>query len=380
MSNIFDSDWAIGITYLAGVIVTIIFYVGIVYYGSITAFLNVLNSINNNIFYFFSFDWINFSWINSYIDWIALVLMIISFTFIIKFTYKNIKYFIVWLITLISEYLEEKRFIANKRRQIETIRGTEVNSTLEGLKNETGMIRDLIVVSKSYKPLNCFTKELEERLKTCLKLLEKLKLKYLTEITKKGIDENERRNKEQEEQNRINETYNEDNYGLILYKLNAEDKFVFIKEKLSKNQIKALKSANFNERNEYSVKENKIIRVLVKRKPNLNHSLTHIFLVWDTIRLLDEVKGITNIQEHETVEADITFKFNNKKYALEIERGELLRKKEQQKEKVAELNKKYPNRWMFIVSNKIYLSRYKKLGFATQRKQVAENLQKLLEK
>jgi hypothetical protein len=347
------------------------------------AFSPILRSINSffldleNKFFIIS----NFltSLITSQKDWIFLTFIFILSVFLLILIFKIIKYSVASIIKLISDKLKERQLILNKKQQIETILGTEVKGNLQDLKNEAEIIRELIVFSKSHKKLNCFTKELEERLKTCLKLLEKSKLKFLTEAIKKEADDNERRNKEIEEQNRINETYNEDNYGLILYKLNAEDKCVFIKGKLSKNQIEALKSVNFKERNEYSVKENKIIRVLIKPKPNLNHSLTHIFLVWDTIRLLNGIKGITNIAEHETVDADITFTFNHKKYALEIERGDLLRKKEQQKEKVGELNKKYKNRWMFIVSNKVYLSRYNKLGFATQRKQVVENIKKLLE-
>ena len=91
-------------------------------------------------------------------------------------------------------------------------------------------------------------------------------------------------------------------------------------------------------------------------------------------QLLKEEK-VNNIL---SIDADITFKFNNKKYALEIERGDLLRKDKQAQEKVAELTRKYRKRWMFIVSNKNFLSGYQKLGFSTQRRWVSENLKKLL--
>lgn len=366
-----------GIGLFALVITFIMFRLAVAYYGGFTPLLNALDTFFNNLFNFFSFDWLApyKIWFISGLKLLTVILIIFSFICISIF----LKYLFKKILELILDYLEEKRFIKNNKKEIEYLLFKETDSDLESLKNEINLVRNLIVVSRSYKKLNRFTKELEERLKTCLKLLEKLKRKFLTEITKNEIEENERKNKEIDEQNRINESYNESDDELILYKLNAEETLVFIKSKLSENQIRALKSNNFKEINEYSVKENKIIRVLVKRKPNLNHTTTHIFLVWDTIRLLNEIKGITNIQEHDTVDADITFIFNNKKYALEIERGDLLRKKDQQKEKIEELNKKYPKRWMFIVSNKNYLSRYQKLGFSTQRKQVSENLQKLLE-
>jgi hypothetical protein len=85
-----------------------------------------------------------------------------------------------------------------------------------------------------------------------------------------------------------------------------------------------------------------------------------------------------SIREHLTKDADITFKYEDKWYALEIETGNLLRKRKQLEEKVAYLNKKYKKRWMFIVSNKNLVSHYRKYGFATPRKGVEENMQKYL--
>ena len=85
-----------------------------------------------------------------------------------------------------------------------------------------------------------------------------------------------------------------------------------------------------------------------------------------------------DIKVHQTIDADITFKYNNKIFALEIETGTLLSKKKQTEEKVNYLNDKYPNKWMFIVSNKDLIWRYRKLGFSTQRNEVEKNLQILL--
>ena len=49
-------------------------------------------------------------------------------------------------------------------------------------------------------------------------------------------------------------------------------------------------------------------------------------------------------------------------------------------EKISYLNKKYPKRWFFIVSNRNLQAKYKKYGISTQRNRVSEILEKMLEK
>jgi len=129
--------------------------------------------------------------------------------------------------------------------------------------------------------------------------------------------------------------------------------------------------------NEFCVLEKKRITVLVK--PFGNHTVQHEFLVWSSKRLLKKIKGIKEIQEHLTRDADLTFIFNGKKFALEIERGDLLRKPDRLREKRKYLNKKYTNRWMFVVSNRDFLTKYKKFGFTSDRSRLSENLAKLIQ-
>jgi len=297
--------------------------------------------------------------------YIILFLVIIIIYKILKFVFLLIAHAINETITIKNETIEIENFLL-KDYEVE-----EKSMTLEIEK-----IRDKINICHDYKKLKHFRLKLKKRLETCLQLLVALKKKHIVESTNKEIERNKRYLEDLDKERRIKETYEESNAEMICSQLGTWENNVFIKSKLSKNQIKALEKTGFKQTNEYSVKENKFIRVLVK--PDSNHSKTHAFLVWDTIRLLKTIEGIRNIQEHETIDADITFNFNNKKYALEIETGSLLGKKEQTQNKLVELNKKYKKRWMFIVSNKILLPKYKKLGFATQRKQVSENLKKLL--
>jgi len=89
--------------------------------------------------------------------------------------------------------------------------------------------------------------------------------------------------------------------------------------------------------------------------------------------------NITSIITHDTRDADITFKYDNKLYAIEIETGNLLKKQQRLEEKVAYLNRKYGRRWFFIVSNRNLQAKYKKYGLTTQRTRVYKILEKMLE-
>jgi len=276
----------------------------------------------------------------------------------------------------IARAINEAMIIKNETTEIENLLLKDYEVEEKEMTLEIEKIRTKINICNDYKKLKHFRPRLKKRLETCLKLLAMLKKRHIAESTNKEIEQNKRYLEDLDEEIRIKSTYEESNADMICSQLRIWENIVFIKSKLSKNQIKALEKKGYRQTNEYSVKENKFIRVLVK--PDSNHTKTHAFLVWDTIRLLKTIEGIKNIQEHETVDADITFNFNNKRYALEIERGDLLRKDKQAQEKVAELTRKYRKRWMFIVSNKNNLLRYNELGFSTQRKQVLENLKKLL--
>lgn len=146
---------------------------------------------------------------------------------------------------------------------------------------------------------------------------------------------------------------------------------------LSKREIDALIEHKFYSRaNEYCILHKKIEAFLVKKYSN--HSNTHTFLVWNVKKILKSMKEIRSIHEHGAIDADLTFIYHNRKYALEIETGTLLSKKKQLDEKVKSLNQKYSKRWMFVVSNKNLVSKYRKFGPSTQRTQVAEKLEKLL--
>lgn len=292
------------------------------------------------------------------------------------------------IIILVYHYYKahEKLFKSHYKQEIE-------NQTIN---SETKRIQDFLK-----RDLDIYTSEeltrmlIESEFDNCL---DKSKSGYWSELDKKKEDiekaiketehkENLQRlkNEESETKQRVEEIKREeqdllraniDDQYEIEEALDIENNNVFKKEDLNEKEIEVLLQNKFEQTNEYDVNEKKIISVFVK--PVLNHSKTHIFLVWSVKNLLEQFKNIKNIQEHLSVNADITFVYNRKKFALEIEIGSLLKKKVQLKEKLNYLNKRYPNRWMFIVSNQNLVSKYRKYGVSTQRKQVEKNLLKLL--
>lgn len=163
----------------------------------------------------------------------------------------------------------------------------------------------------------------------------------------------------------------------ILEKLNTSENEVFRLDRLKKEEIKILKEEKYKQINEYCVFEQRIITVLMKRI--LNHSYRHIFLVWSVQRLLKDYPEITNIQQHDTRDADLTFNIDRKKYAIEIETGSLLKKKDQLNKKIEFLKRKYKKRWRILVSNRDSMKHYKKFGWCTQRKDMRKNLEKLIQ-
>jgi len=248
------------------------------------------------------------------------------------------------------------------------------------LTNYIERLKSKLKVCKAGQELYYFIPELKKRLAKATELLEELeKANAITDINNK-TEQAEREFQEAEERKQQKLRQEENRKWKIERNLKINDYFepkhIFYKEKLTEREIQVLIENDFLQRNEYCIYEKKFCQVLVK--PILHHSVTHTFLVWGAKELLEDIKEVKNIEEHYTKDADITFKFRGKIYALEIETGNLLAKEEQLKGKLSYLNRKYPKRFMFIVSNRDLLSKYRKLGFSTPRTKVSENLRKML--
>lgn len=325
--------------------------------------------------------------IESYLSQITReVWVIVILSYVIEFIITG------YLVSMINNKLEQR---ANKKEQIsndrlfierildphpifkEKIDWQEHLNTPE----ETRMNNDILKVKEALKKaesskLNKFIDPLELKLKELNNNLIVLNHKKELDYIRAQKYQEQREIEELEKKKRMIECQVQDDKRMFLEKLDTYSNRVFKKENLSKKEFEALIDDGFKQVNEFCVLEKKRIPVLVK--PFGNHTISHEFLVWSAKKLLKKTEGIRKIEEHLTRDADLTFEYNRKEFALEIEKGELLRKHQQLKEKIDYLNENYPNRWMIIVSNRDFFTKYKKFGFTSTRNRLSENLPKLL--
>lgn len=295
--------------------------------------------------------------------WIYLLIML----GISPFLYK-------WFFSNIEKIKERKSELENNRRSIKDLldenlrkyNSSELKDIIERMNNKLNNLPKKLILYK---------KELKEMLlksERCLEELEHEEILFEIDSKRREVEERIKQLSEIEEKKRemARKKYT------ILLSLETDKNPVFKKNNLNKNEIKILLQEGYSHHNEFCVYEQKRIPVLIK--PVLNHSPSHTFLAWSVKRLLRKINGVKYIEESLTKDADITFTYERETYALEIETGNLLGKHERLREKLNYLNRKYPEKWMFIVSNRDLLSKYKKLGLTSTRNNVLEKLEKLL--
>jgi hypothetical protein len=163
---------------------------------------------------------------------------------------------------------------------------------------------------------------------------------------------------------------------IISERLNIEENLIYESENLSLQEIEVLEKEGFKEVCEYDPIHEENTKFLVKQI--LNHSPTHTFLVARIGELLNQYGDITKVYFHNTKDADITFEVNYKIYAFEIERGSLLTKKKNLRNKISLLNNKYGQNWYFIVTNRNLAKKYRKYGKVTSRMGVRKIIEKLI--
>lgn len=284
-------------------------------------------------------------------------------------------------------YTIHKSFFAYQKKKTElrirTEEETEIienflNDKLEYQKSEP--LKELISKINTYdflaKLKEKYKDQISEKLSQAQRILEKFNHKEeIEELEKKREDLNDTIKFLIRQEKELTQT-EEERIGELREEMNLEENKIFQESELTDKKADLLIKEGYEQTNQYSVIEEENISVYIK--PVMNHSKAHMFLVWEIKRILNFWYEADDIREHLTKDADITFKYNKKTYALEVETSSLLKKKEQAKEKVKYLNRKYKDRWMFVVSNRNDVSKYKKLGFVTERKQVTKNLDKLL--
>ena len=141
-------------------------------------------------------------------------------------------------------------------------------------------------------------------------------------------------------------------------KVTKDDGCVLYKN-LTDDEVKYLRANGYKEYYFKGILTKKKELYLIRREKN--ESAQHVFLVHD---IADYLKKFTDkVFTYKTVKPDIVFEINKKEYAIEVETGKLLKyNKKDLHNKIENLNKNYPKRWFFAVTNKNIAHKYKKLG------------------
>ncbi len=290
----------------------------------------------------------------------------------ILFILINIKFHFWWLKHSIEKENKKNRINENLRILKELLNKSPKNMNLKALGEYLLELRKVRIPSNLTKEYSSKISERTKEVKIIFEGKKHLKELERIEYEKNRLqDENERLKQENYEEI----LKSKDNEKAILRKLEIEENCIYEFEDLKSKEINVLKEKKFEVVSEYDpiFKRNK--KFLIKKI--MNHSSTHTFLVWRIKQLLEQYIDSEDIKISNTIGADITFKINSKYYAFEIEIGNLLHKKKQLNEKIEYLNKKYKNRWYFIVSHRDLVKKYIKYGNVTTRVGVGELIEKL---
>ncbi len=270
--------------------------------------VSLIHSLNNWIFYSISFT--------------ALIIIILYLNYKLTISIHN----------KINQKKLRRELIERETKEITSLlKDNKEYSDTEEISKLIDLLKEKLEIVRSIKQLEQFEDPLWDKLKNRkLDLRESIHQDKINELRNTEWDlekEIEKLELEKREAQRVAEKEDAE----ILRNLNADENSVFKKSNLNDKELKALLQNGYSQANEFCIYEKKMITVLIKKI--LNHSKTHVFLVWSVKRLLDNYADIEDIQEHYTKDADITFKYKEKNYAIEVETGTLLGKAKQKEDK-----------------------------------------------
>ncbi len=289
-----------------------------------------------------------------------------------------LEYYAYSIHQFLFDFQDKRRKLRIKKFEESKLIDKFLNAKLDYSKSSELLELISIIKNTEFLPKlkEMYNQKIEEKMIYAERLLEKLQ--HQEEIQELELKKSQLNNniqyliKQEKEMTQTEEERKEDLKG----EMNLEENKVFEESDLTDEKANFLLEEGYEQTNQYSIMEEGNISVYIK--PVLNHSKSHMFLVYELKQILEHWYEAENIEEHLTKDADLTFKYNKKIYALEVETGTLLKKKDQARDKVEYLNRKYQNRWMFIVTNRNQVAKYKKLGIVSERKQVTKNLDKML--
>lgn len=307
-----------------------------------------------------------------------LALLVLFSPLLLYFNYKAHKAVIKWQEKRKSRkqaIKDKQEYLLRKKKEILSL----LQMTIEDYDSNT--LREMKNILKDYKNRKVFPDlevELSEKLKEILAEIplaerqERLqKMKEAEIIAKKRIDEIDEKVLAREMALREFEETS-------LEKLKVDENKVYMEQYLTNKDKEILMKYGYKKAYEFCVKEQEFIHALVR--PPMKHSVTHTFLVWSVSKYLNSLPEITDVADWDTREADITFRYNRKLCAIEVETGTLLSKKKQLRNKFDYLSGRFKNRWITLVSKKALLCSYKKFGPVSARSEFPNKLKKMLRK
>jgi len=151
------------------------------------------------------------------------------------------------------------------------------------------------------------------------------------------------------------------------------DKRFFRHKELSIYDLKYLLAKGYKQIKALNI-QGKSERYLIK--PRRLESDSHFFMVYDIANCLKQYTDKINL--YESVRPDIIFEVDNKKYAVEIETGKVLKKdKKKFLNKVRNLKKEFGDNWFFVVTDKNLLKEYRKFGLTFEKRNISAKLANL---
>ncbi|MFA5856894.1 MAG: DUF87 domain-containing protein [Candidatus Pacearchaeota archaeon] len=157
--------------------------------------------------------------------------------------------------------------------------------------------------------------------------------------------------------------------------INVDSSIGFFKyNNLSKDERDHLLKLGYKISTHKSIISNKKEKYLLR--PRSNEGIPHFFLIQDIKRFLEKNK--IKVEIFQTVKPDLVFEVNKKKYAIEVESGSKIEKdKKMIIEKVKTLNENY-DEWFFVLADKNYLVKYRKLGKTIDKRFLKSYLSKII--
>ncbi len=146
----------------------------------------------------------------------------------------------------------------------------------------------------------------------------------------------------------------------------------------SLDEIKSKNKFDYLERRGYSLTKHfdlKMKEGFYLTKNQRRESTQHAFLIWAILKYLKE--NDLKAYSYKTIKPDIIIDFQNRKIAIEVETGKILKNNKRQfLHKVELLRKNYGWNWFFVVTNRDLVSKYKKFGKTYTRKNVIKGIWK----